>query len=293
MDAVTLIAKGIIYVLSILAWAVVGVILWVPLLVRVFASFTIAITASAFTRHSLHVSTQLVEYAVAFWPKQFKVIHESFWGLEPTESEPLTDCDIIHYLLNIGWTVIFWIVTVFMVLLFTCPNTLMQWTPFATGRNAGGCSGPDMGFPPNATATYTEIRGGGFFGGEVKETTLSVRLVSICQDSQLSSHLSVTLGNTGDSSLDSVNLQIWVGLGDSSIRWKYPTIETLRPGENITQTTIGKWLGKPETLHNELGMLTFNIGPNETRPSTTVKTQILPSSRESTNPAARIPVAVP
>lgn len=111
--------KTIVTVLVLVAWAIIGLVLWIPLLTRMIAYFVGVITASAFRTLDTHKAMANLNFAIEFYINGFRrilaVIHRT--DSEDTQPPALDNTEfvgIVDFLKSVAtdliWAIVFWAV---------------------------------------------------------------------------------------------------------------------------------------------------------------------------------------
>jgi len=91
-------------------WFVVGFVFWIPLLARATTSFTVSATHSNLVARGVHIPNAGLEHATLFYIDGFRSIIQSMFA--PPPSEPTcAEFQVGRFMLEIGWAVVFWWVT--------------------------------------------------------------------------------------------------------------------------------------------------------------------------------------
>lgn len=96
-------------------WAVLGFILWIPLLVRVVAAFcgTLVYHMVVQNPNAVNKSSISLKLAIEFWGRGFKAVEETTKGIQsgnqfkvnPFKKE---DFNVNSFIAQIAWTILFW-----------------------------------------------------------------------------------------------------------------------------------------------------------------------------------------
>ena len=110
--------KIIIYVLVILMWAVIGFIIWIPMLVRMIVIFSGSVIAEAISsdkNYTAMLEKKLV-YAIHFYPATFNRIEDSIFG-DPDQitERPDMEGDIRLILFEVAWSAAVWFILYLVV----------------------------------------------------------------------------------------------------------------------------------------------------------------------------------
>ncbi len=73
-------------IVSLLMWAVIGAIFWLPLVGRTMAYYSACVVAATFRNLSMHRAQERLEYAVTFYGKGFRKILEGFDSQNATKN---------------------------------------------------------------------------------------------------------------------------------------------------------------------------------------------------------------
>lgn len=104
--------KGPILVLTLVVWALVGLIFWIPLLARSTAVFSVGVLRAALGHRDALVYGQQLEGAIAFYPDGFRRTFEALAGRAGDDGddwEPERPLPLGRFLGEVLWTAVFWI----------------------------------------------------------------------------------------------------------------------------------------------------------------------------------------
>jgi hypothetical protein len=120
--------RALVFCIVLSVWSVVGLICWIPLLFRATASLAVGILYHAFTDTDASQLEIGFEQAVSFYPRGFKLIfqvlrHEG-QSRGSSAKSPRDDAVFGRFLLELGWTAIFWIGTGFLLVRLFTPSPI-------------------------------------------------------------------------------------------------------------------------------------------------------------------------
>ena len=111
------ILRFIVTVAVLCLWAIIGLIVWVPMLLRMVAYFCGVILISSFRRVDVQAAQKRLDFAIQFYSNGFRKIIRSYsdTALEPGESLPNNEpIDLVDSLkqamVDLAWALLFWIV---------------------------------------------------------------------------------------------------------------------------------------------------------------------------------------
>lgn len=104
-------------VMVLVLWTIIGLIVWVPMLLRMVAYFCGVILISSFRKVDVHQAQKRLDFAIQFYSNGFRKIIRSYseTALEPGEhlqnNEPI---DLAEFLkqafVDLAWALLFWVV---------------------------------------------------------------------------------------------------------------------------------------------------------------------------------------
>lgn len=94
-------------VLATIIWAVVGLLVWIPLLVRTTAVYCAAVTFYAIGGTKARGLASMLPDAISFYGRGFQRIEESFD--EDDTNDPREPVPIGRVAIECGWTLVFWL----------------------------------------------------------------------------------------------------------------------------------------------------------------------------------------
>ncbi len=111
-------------------WAVIGFLIWVPLLMRMVAYFVGIVGLSTYQRVDVRQAQRRLDFATSFYARGFRQVQESVQSLDSEEhydliphSEPI---DLAHFfkttVVDFVWAIAFWSFIYFVALKFV-PHT--------------------------------------------------------------------------------------------------------------------------------------------------------------------------
>ena len=96
-DSVVALVTFFIWILVTVIWAVIGLILWIPLLIRTILLFTGSVVAEAITRKNYTGAVeQMLRYAIMFYPGAFQIIRDSIYD----------DPELGHWEFSVDWKIL-------------------------------------------------------------------------------------------------------------------------------------------------------------------------------------------
>jgi len=101
----------IIYVIVLLIWAVIGFLMWVPLIFRMILIFTGSVIAEAISTDKNYTALleKRLNYAIAFYPSTFNRIQDSIFGdPDMVHERPDMSGDLKVIIFELFWSTIFW-----------------------------------------------------------------------------------------------------------------------------------------------------------------------------------------
>jgi hypothetical protein len=98
--------------LSFIAWAVIGFLLWIPLLLRTVVVFSVAVAQAAFSGQHADNLREPLRIACGFWIHGFRIIKETLFPHSGQESRPQPPVKLARLLLEIFWAACVWLVIV-------------------------------------------------------------------------------------------------------------------------------------------------------------------------------------
>ena len=105
--------KITIYFAVILIWAVIGFLIWIPLLVRMVVIFSGSVVAEAIASNKNYTAMfeQKLAYAVHFYPSTFNRIEDSIFG-DPDVliDRPDMEADARSIIFELVWSTIVWFI---------------------------------------------------------------------------------------------------------------------------------------------------------------------------------------
>jgi hypothetical protein len=93
--------------LCVALWAIVGLVVWIPLLLRSVLGFTLTILLANLTRWKPSAAGQALERAMSFYADGFRRIFRTFDDA-PESSHTGATPDLLRFGLEMLWTAIFW-----------------------------------------------------------------------------------------------------------------------------------------------------------------------------------------
>lgn len=110
-------------VIVIVAWAVLGLFFWIPFLVRMTAIFISSVVVSAFADSDISSAELGLSHATKFYVYGFQRINRGIANIHSDERENYGDvldpAQKKRLIVNLIFTLVFWLVTVLAVLSFT------------------------------------------------------------------------------------------------------------------------------------------------------------------------------
>ena len=103
----------IVYCISILIWFVIGLILWLPLLVRATAAFTWMIIHATVTNQNPQHIKQHLEAAIGFWFMGFRLAKNTLYSSHPL-IPPSFQFHLSKLLGEFLWTTVFWFIYLYI-----------------------------------------------------------------------------------------------------------------------------------------------------------------------------------
>ena len=98
----------LVFVMVTVAWAVIGLILWIPLLVRITTLFTIMVIHATVTGQKPDALRIHIESAIHFYPVGFRFAYDAVYN--PGPYTPIkTQFKRVYQ--ECFWTVVFWVLT--------------------------------------------------------------------------------------------------------------------------------------------------------------------------------------
>ena len=100
--------------ISLIVWSVFGLIIYIPMILRMTSYYCGMVLMSAFSFIDLNVVRQRLEYAIHVYPDTFTKIVESFKNSSPQQYpleniQPISWEDLLkNAAVDIVWTIIFW-----------------------------------------------------------------------------------------------------------------------------------------------------------------------------------------
>jgi hypothetical protein len=137
--------RAIVLVVSLLAWLVIGLAMWIPLLVRATAVFIVAILHAALTNEPSTHAAKLLDKAMSFYMDGFRRIVEAFHA---TGFQSDTGPGTIHLprlLLETLWALAFWSFTVVLTLGFR--HGVLPGSPSPSSSVSPSLAAPDSPSP--------------------------------------------------------------------------------------------------------------------------------------------------
>jgi hypothetical protein len=101
----------IIALISYFFWGILGLFFWIPLLVRVIASFcgSLAYNMIVNDPNNIQNSKHSLELAIGFYSKGFESIHSTIYGTHQGQaSNTAQEFHLMSFLFQVIWTIIFW-----------------------------------------------------------------------------------------------------------------------------------------------------------------------------------------
>lgn len=108
-------------IISLSVWAIVGLIIYIPMLFRMVAFYCSMVVASAFQSVDLEFAQSRLEYVIHLYPDRFKLIILSFRDRHVAANgvsnrNPINIQDFLQKaLIDIIWGIIFWATVYFWI----------------------------------------------------------------------------------------------------------------------------------------------------------------------------------
>ncbi|SUS06165.1 hypothetical protein DF3PB_2490002 [uncultured Defluviicoccus sp.] len=99
--------KFLIMILVMVIWSVLGLLLWIPLLFRVVAGYTMIVMASTFSNQDTRTAGKMLDKATRFYVDGFKKILDSVWEEDAGEQVSI-DVKWMRFFLEALYSVVFW-----------------------------------------------------------------------------------------------------------------------------------------------------------------------------------------
>ena len=206
-------------VLVVLAvWSVLGVLFWIPLLVRTIAQVSAALLSSVLTGSSLIPAKHALSQAVAFYSMGFRHAVSLLSDEAESPAASLTDAGLWRVIGEVLYAASFWIATLFLLSHLVVGLRSLR-LPFA-----GTDEPPQTQFTPQLTpqprrrlgltfasppSTTMGIQRGGWFSSAVT-TTFRIEVQGFHEGTLPSqSELDVTICNVGGTGMNYVPLLAW------------------------------------------------------------------------------------
>ena len=112
--------KFVVMLIVLAAWAVIGFILWIPLLTRMMAYFVGMVAASSFRKINLQLAENSLNFAIEFYINGFRrILHllsdnsADIDNISPmADTRPIGGLDFLKSVaVDVVWTIVFWIIT--------------------------------------------------------------------------------------------------------------------------------------------------------------------------------------
>lgn len=104
-------------VMVLVLWAIIGLIVWVPMLLRMVAYFCGVILISSFRKVDVQIAQKRLDFAIQFYSSGFRKIIRSYSETTLEPGEPLQDnepIDLADFLkqafVDLAWALVFWVV---------------------------------------------------------------------------------------------------------------------------------------------------------------------------------------
>jgi hypothetical protein len=109
--------RNLILVSSLMCWLVVGLIVWIPLLIRSIAVFIVAILHAALTNEPSNSAAELLNKSISFYIDGFRRICEAF---KSADTQPIrANIHLLRLFTEIGWALFFWLMTIGLPILLS------------------------------------------------------------------------------------------------------------------------------------------------------------------------------
>jgi len=112
MDLLVKAVMFFVLLVTLIVWAVVGFVFWIPLLVRATTIFALALLPAAFNRQDIGGLHDLLEEASSFY---FRGFHSAIAVLNESGGYGDVDVGIGRIVVEILWTTAFWLFTIYLV----------------------------------------------------------------------------------------------------------------------------------------------------------------------------------
>ena len=134
MNAIITAIMWLMFLIVVTAWAVIGFVLWIPLLVRATTVFSAMVVHAAITGQKPDVLRGHLESASRFYPEGFRIAFDVIH--KPTNSQPHAGhIQFWRVFAECLWTLAFWI----LVLMIFYPTLLVPlWTALSVASVAVG-----------------------------------------------------------------------------------------------------------------------------------------------------------
>ncbi|MGC3970364.1 MAG: hypothetical protein QM775_24435 [Pirellulales bacterium] len=94
-------------------WTVVGTVLYIPLLARQVAVYSVVLSAASLGRGTIHQAQTALERAIEFLPNGFRIVSQTIRGNNvATSNSPYSNrapsVGFSYLIIEIAWSAIFW-----------------------------------------------------------------------------------------------------------------------------------------------------------------------------------------
>lgn len=129
MNILVTVVMVLVLLVTIAIWSVVGLVFWIPLLVRATTVFSAALLPAAFSGRSIAGVRAGLEDASGFYFRGFVAAFDVFRGVQRTPNSNVTTKRVV---VESVWTIVFWLLAIY----FVRPAILTPLIHAATARLA-------------------------------------------------------------------------------------------------------------------------------------------------------------